>query len=174
MHVSPLTAILGCCYASAVLASKDDVQAAHKWWRVLAPGETKWALAEVRWSTEDGATLAGGHPFSSGDYAEWANAAQATDLNDKTYWCESTKAESPDRWLGVRFEGAEAVAAVELKQYPHDNYKSFFAELQHSDDEGATWTTAESGDLTGEENADGSPTWERIPNLKQFDQLDFF
>lgn len=162
-------------YALILASNADaDTHSPHKWWRVLAPGETKWALAEVRWSAVDGSFLSGGTFSSSGDHAEWSSAVQATDANDKTYWCESTKTESENRWLGVQFDHATSVVAVEIKQYPHDNYKSFYAELQYSDDDGHTWTTSESGDLSGEQMDDGSPVWERIPPDEKYEQLNFF
>ena len=101
-------------FCALILASNAETDTAHKWWRVLAPGETKWALAEVRWSADDGTFLSGGTSFSSGDHADWSSSVQAADANDKTYWCESTKSESENRWLGVQFEHATSVVAVEM------------------------------------------------------------
>lgn len=78
-----------------------------------------------------------------------------------------------DRWLGVKFPEPKNLSAAEVRQYPHDNYRSFAAELQFSDD-GSDWHTYQIADLTGGEELDGSPKWERVPAFAKVESLDFF
>ena len=169
-----------------LLAHLNDAKksGAHRYWRLQAPGTTKWGVLEVRWlDAESGEAVVPGSDaavLSSGSHAAWCSGSAAADGDDKSYWLES-KAESEDRWIGVDFgEGGGAeVGAAEVMQVAHDNYRAFFVELQWSDD-GASWTYFKSGELDGTHRDPevGGAYWEKVPAPPRLDfegeAADFF
>ena len=116
-----------------LLAHLNDAKkaGAHRYWRLQAPGTTKWGVLEVRWlDAESGETVVPGSDaavLSSGSHAAWCSGSAAADGDDKSY--RLSKAESEDRWIGVDFgEGGGAeVGAAEVMQVAHDNYRAFLS-----------------------------------------------
>ena len=150
-------------FIAATLAKKSEP---HRYWRLLAPGRTKWGVLEVRWIDDAGVKVVSkGSSLSSGFHASWCDASAAVDGDTNSYWLES-KAESDDRWLGVDFGEGDGIAVeyAEVMQVAHDNYRAFLVEMQWSDD-GEAWTYFKSGELDGM-NRDperGNPYWEIVP-----------
>lgn len=142
----------------------------HRYWRLVAPGESKWAVVEVKWYGADGLEIKGGSSISSGEAAEWSRSDNAFDGDLQSYWL-ADKAESSSRWIGAAFKDPVEVVSVQVMQYAHENYRTYTAELHFSDD-AKTWTYADVGDLQGDgvEQAD----WETIPSTHSSDNLDFF
>lgn len=141
----------------------------HQYWRVIAPGRTKWALIEARWLDNEGQILKHGIPISSGQHAEWCDANMALDSNTNSYWLESTT-ETSGRWLGVKFDHP-VIATAEVLQYSHSNYRSFVAELHYSDD-GLAWHFKGVAELDGSD-ADDVSIWEAVPSKSESAQIDF-
>lgn len=152
--------------------STEAAAAGHRFWRILAPGVTKWAVSEVKWLGEDGTPVDGAKPLSSGQYALWSGPAEAMDGNPKTYWFES-KSDSLDRWIGVEFETAIELHKVELLQFHHSNYRAIQADLQWSDD-GTSWTTKVVGSLEGDFDEFAADHWEQLPGEDSSQGMDFF
>mmetsp|Transcript_18221 Transcript_18221/g.42579 ORF Transcript_18221/g.42579 Transcript_18221/m.42579 type:complete len:179 (-) Transcript_18221:159-695(-) len=155
------------------LASGDSD--GHRFWRILSPGDSRWAVIELRWLDADLQEIStmGATPIASGEHASWANGAAGMDNDESTYWSANVKADSEDRWLGVDFgEGAAvAVAEAEVMQYNHEVYRVFRAYLEYSDD-GVVWDLYDQADL--EDQCDQCELfWEKIPGEPKFDHLDF-
>jgi len=145
---------------ACVVASDATPPEAHRWWRLQAPGETKWALVEVKWKDVSGADqTSSGAPLSSGSHASWCTVDATRDGDAGSYWMESKEA-TEDRWVGVRFGSPTAVATVDVKQYAHENYRVWLAELAWSDD-GSSWHVASEGELDGGTSEDGT-FWETV------------
>jgi len=146
------------------------VEDSHRYWRLVAPGESKWAVVEIRWLDVDGVQVKGSSSVASGEAAEWSSAENAFDGDLKSYWL-ADKTESSNRWVGQQFEAPVRVSA-EVMQYAHDNYRTYTAELHYSDD-GEAWTYVDVADLQGE--GVDEPHWEVVPSVEKSDSmLDLF
>ena len=187
--VVPSSSILRAMIVLLFLVAPSTVTAKtagpHRYWRLISPGITKWGLVEVRWLDDSGSVVSTGGEaaaISSGAHASWCDATAAADSDQKSYWLES-KQETEDRWIGVDLGATAepvAVAAAEVMQVAHDNYRTFLVELQWSDD-GTEWTYFKSGELDGvhrDQEGDGAPYWEKVPAPPRLDfeqqEADFF